>query len=81
MSLLAPAEARGWARMMDEVIHQGRMPPWFADPAVGRFSNEARLSEVEKATLKEWAASGECEKNAPPQGGAFSSIRGIRAAS
>lgn len=33
------------------------MPPWFADPEVGKFSNDPSLSPEELATLAAWAAS------------------------
>src|SRR5208282_4287047 len=32
------------------------MPPWFADHAVGRFSNDTSLTDQEIATLAAWAA-------------------------
>jgi hypothetical protein len=34
------------------------MPPWFADPSVGRFSNDPSLSPGEIATLAAWAQAG-----------------------
>jgi mono/diheme cytochrome c family protein len=34
------------------------MPPWFADPAVGKFSNDPSLSAEEIATLADWAEGG-----------------------
>ena len=43
-------EAMGWAETIREVVDQGRMPPWFADPKIGHFVNDARLSDEEKAT-------------------------------
>src|SRR5208282_3761123 len=33
-----------------------KMPPWFADPGVGHFSNDASLSSQEISTLVAWAA-------------------------
>lgn len=52
------AEVVGWAETMQEVVHQGRMPPWFADPEFGTFSNDARLSDDEKRLLDDWIAAG-----------------------
>ena len=34
------------------------MPPWFADPAVGHFSNDPSLSETEIAAVAAWAQAG-----------------------
>jgi hypothetical protein len=45
------------------------MPPWFADPSVGKFSNDPSLSDREIAMLADWSAShapaGE-QRDAPP---------------
>lgn len=57
-SLTSYEEAVGWAEMMKEVIDEGRMPPWFADPSHGKFSNDARLSANEKKTIAQWIAGG-----------------------
>ncbi len=51
-------DAAGWAAMIREVVAAGRMPPWFADPAHGRFRNDARLSDDEKQTLFRWIDDG-----------------------
>lgn len=56
-------EAAGWASMIREVIDQNRMPPWFADPQHGRFSNDTRLSPDERATLLTWIDNGAPEGN------------------
>lgn len=34
------------------------MPPWFADPAVGHFSNDPSLSPEEIAALASWSKEG-----------------------
>jgi mono/diheme cytochrome c family protein len=70
MSLLTYKEARPWARSIATKVKDGSMPPWHADPAVGHFVNERRLTEAEKATIVKWATSGAPEGNAtdlPPQ--------------
>ena len=41
-------EVVGWAEMIREVVDEGRMPPWFANPEHGQFANDARLSDEEK---------------------------------
>jgi len=51
-------EVAGWAPMIREVVDEGRMPPWFADSAHGKFSNDARLSVEEKALLRQWIDNG-----------------------
>src|SRR5260370_2580321 len=37
------------------------MPPWFADPHFGKFTNERMLSQLETAALVAWARSGALE--------------------
>src|SRR5437879_1524298 len=39
-SLLTYKEARPWAAAMKEAVLSKKMPPWFADPHVGKFSND-----------------------------------------
>ncbi len=34
------------------------MPPWFADPAHGKFANDARLSAAEKQLIYDWVDNG-----------------------
>ncbi|HRI87859.1 MAG TPA: cytochrome c [Candidatus Hydrogenedentes bacterium] len=46
------------AAMIGEVVRTRRMPPWHADPAVGRFKNERRLNDDEVNRITEWIASG-----------------------
>jgi peroxiredoxin/mono/diheme cytochrome c family protein len=57
-------QAAGWASMIDEVVQGGRMPPWHANPAFGKFSNNAQLSVQEKETIAAWVASGAPEGDA-----------------
>jgi peroxiredoxin/mono/diheme cytochrome c family protein len=54
-------EVVGWAETIREVVQEGRMPPWFADPKFGHFQNDARLSDVEKQQLCTWVENG-CPK-------------------
>jgi mono/diheme cytochrome c family protein len=51
-------EVVGWAEMIDEVVQEQRMPPWHANPAHGKFANDARLSDEEKDQIKRWVAAG-----------------------
>ncbi len=51
-------EVVGWAETIREVVELGRMPPWFADPRFGHFSNDARLSDAEKQQVRAWVENG-----------------------
>ena len=69
MSLLTYSEARPWAKAIKAAVASQKMPPWFADPKVGHFANDKRLSEEQVATLVAWADGGALEgdkKDAPP---------------
>lgn len=68
MSLLTYEEARPWAKAMREAVVTRKMPPWFADPHVGKFANDRSLSQAEIDTLVSWADGGAKEgdlKDAP----------------
>jgi hypothetical protein len=59
MSLLTYGDVRPWASAIKEAVLLKRMPPWFADPHVGKaFSNDRSLSEQEIETLAGWADAG-----------------------
>jgi peroxiredoxin len=63
------ADVAAWADTMLEVIDDGRMPPWHADPAHGEFYNDARLPDEAKARFRQWVKAGVPEGNpadAPP---------------
>src|SRR5438132_722247 len=69
MSLLTYKDAKPWATSIKESVLSRKMPPWKADPRVGKWSNDPSLSEVEIATLKAWADGGKLEgdpKEHPP---------------
>jgi len=69
MSLLTYEDARPWARAIKAATASRKMPPWFADPAVGHFSNEKRLSPLDIQTIAEWVdggAPGGTAADAPP---------------
>ncbi|MBX9791682.1 MAG: redoxin domain-containing protein [Pirellulales bacterium] len=51
-------EAAGWSEMIAEVVREGRMPPWHADPQYGHFANDARLSDEERDQIFAWVAAG-----------------------
>jgi peroxiredoxin/mono/diheme cytochrome c family protein len=60
-SLTDYRQAAGWSSMIDEVVHDGRMPPWHASPQYGKFANDARLSADEKKAIRDWVAAGSPE--------------------
>jgi peroxiredoxin len=57
-ALTSYEDARGWAAMIGEVVREGRMPPWHADPRYGTFRNDPRLAETEKAQIEHWINDG-----------------------
>jgi hypothetical protein len=57
MPLITYTQTRPFARAIATAVSQKTMPPWFADPAVGHFSNDPSLSAQEIATLVSWANS------------------------
>jgi hypothetical protein len=72
MSLLDYQSARPWAKAIREVVATRKMPPWFADPRYGHFSNDSRLKEQEIDTVKAWVDGGVAKGDpkdlpAPPQ--------------
>src|ERR1700693_4733992 len=58
MSLINYNDTRPWAKAIKAAVVTQKMPPWFADPKVGHFMDERRLSEAEIATLVAWADNG-----------------------
>ena len=48
MALLSYKDARPWAKSIREVVVERRMPPWLADPHFSEFSNDRRLSQLDK---------------------------------
>lgn len=52
------ATVRGWSPMIREVIETRRMPPWHADPHVGRFAGDLALEADEARTVVRWIADG-----------------------
>ena len=69
MSLLTYTDTRPWAKAIKAAVLSRKMPPWYADPHYGTFSNDRSLSKAEVDTLVAWddggAVAGEA-KDAPP---------------
>jgi hypothetical protein len=57
MPLMTYAQTKAFARAIATSAIQKKMPPWFADPSLGHFSNDLSLSAAEIATLVSWADS------------------------
>src|SRR5712675_956131 len=55
MSLVTYADARPWAKSIRERVASRAMPPWFADPRHGTFSNDPSLSRKDIDTIVAWA--------------------------
>lgn len=69
MSLLTYKEARPWAAAIRQAVVQRVMPPWHADPGVGHYRNDPRLSAADIDTIVRWAKAGAPEgdaKELPP---------------
>ncbi len=49
---------KGFSLMMREVIRTKRMPPWHADPLIGKYSNDRSLTVEETKTLVHWIEAG-----------------------
>jgi hypothetical protein len=69
MPLQTYSQARAYAAAIAASAKSKSMPPWFAVPVIGHFSNDPSLTENQIATLAAWSAAGApagIEKDAPP---------------
>jgi hypothetical protein len=69
MPLVTYENARAYAREIANFVGQRKMPPWFADPRYGHFSNDPSLTPWEIQKLAAWADANEPAgdpKDAPP---------------
>jgi hypothetical protein len=69
ISLLTYADARPWAKSIRQAVLTRKMPPWFADPHYGKFSNDRSLSQTQIETIVAWVDAGAKEgdpRDAPP---------------
>ena len=64
MALIGYQETRPWAKAMKQAVLSKKMPPWFADPNYGHFSNDRSLTQTEIDTLVAWVDAGAPEGNA-----------------
>jgi hypothetical protein len=72
MSLMTYDDARPWARAIKQKVAAREMPPWGADPAIGKFANDPSLNAAEINTIVAWVDAGAPEGNRsdlprPPQ--------------
>lgn len=69
MPLVTYRDVRPWAKSIREQVKLHKMPPWFADRAVGHFSNDPSLTDDQIRIIDEWVAVGAPEgspADAPP---------------
>jgi mono/diheme cytochrome c family protein len=58
MPLTSYEQIKGFSPMIREVIRTKRMPPWGADPSVGKFHDDKSLSSEQIKTLVHWIEAG-----------------------
>ncbi|MBX3277302.1 MAG: thiol-disulfide isomerase [Acidobacteria bacterium] len=69
MSLMNYQQVRPWAKSIRERVLDGSMPPWSADPKVGHWANDPRLSKEEIDKIVAWVNAGAPkgdDKDLPP---------------
>ena len=54
-------DVAAWSETIGEVVEQGRMPPWHANPAHGSFSNARQMNSEERDLIARWIEDG-CPK-------------------
>lgn len=62
-SVLSYKDVRPWARSIKEKVVSRQMPPWHADPHVGRWANDPRLTQAQIDTITAWVDGGAKEGN------------------
>ena len=63
MSFLTYDTTRPWAKAIKTAVLTKKMPPWFADPHYGKFSNDRTMAQSEIDTLVNWADNGAAAGN------------------
>lgn len=58
MPFVTYRETQPWAGAIAQATRSRKMPPWFAGPCCGHFSNNPSLTSQQIATLASWAAAG-----------------------
>ncbi len=57
-------DVRPWAKAVREAVLSRKMPPWLADPHIGKFANDRRLTQAEMDTITAWVDAGAPEGDA-----------------
>jgi hypothetical protein len=58
MALITYKDVRPWAKSVKQRVAERSMPPWFADPNHGEFSNNPSLSQKAIDTIVSWVDNG-----------------------
>ena len=58
MPLETYPQARAKAKAIEQMVRSRKMPPWFADPQYGHFSNDPSLSAQDIQTIANWVETG-----------------------
>jgi len=61
--------AHAYRHMIEFVVREGIMPPWYANPDYGRWANDRSVREEDRRALFEWIESG-APKGDPAEGAA-----------
>jgi hypothetical protein len=68
------ATVKGFSPMIREVIRTDRMPPYHADPHIGKFSDDKRLTPEETKTIVHWVEAGAPRGDGPDPLGAVKHV-------
>ena len=58
MSFVTYEQVKPWATSIRLAVESKSMPPWFADPRYGKFSNDPSLTPQQIATIGAWVDAG-----------------------
>src|SRR5438309_1395583 len=53
MPLMTYEQTKPWAAAINEAVVMRKMPPWKADPHIGKWANDPSLTDAEIAIIKE----------------------------
>jgi hypothetical protein len=62
-SVLSYKDVRPWARSIKDKVVSHEMPPWHADPHIGQWANDRRLSDGQIQKIAAWVDHGAAEGN------------------
>lgn len=58
MAFTSYKDTRPWAKAIKQAVVSKTMPPWFADPAHGKWANDRTMSIADSEVLSRWADTG-----------------------